>query len=114
METGVTVKPKTSGRIPKTVTAAAVILVLALLAGTSRRIDFQSLLTQGLEWVDTLGPAGPAAFVVMYILACVLMIPGRILTPDAGWSPNARGLDLEVAGVVRPYPAQAEAKPLSA
>ncbi|MDA0322557.1 MAG: TVP38/TMEM64 family protein [Verrucomicrobia bacterium] len=37
-----------------------------------------------LEWVDGLGPLGPAIFIVVYIVACVLFLPGSVLTLGAG------------------------------
>lgn len=38
----------------------------------------------GLDWVEQLGPVGPVIFILMYIVACVLFIPGSALTLGAG------------------------------
>lgn len=38
-----------------------------------------------LNWVDSLGPWGPALFVIIYILGCVLFLPGSLLTIGAGF-----------------------------
>jgi len=38
-----------------------------------------------LGWVDDLGMWGPATVVVIYIVACVFMLPGSILTLGAGF-----------------------------
>jgi uncharacterized membrane protein YdjX (TVP38/TMEM64 family) len=42
------------------------------------------LLTNALNWVEQLGPMGPALFILIYIAACVLFIPGSALTLGAG------------------------------
>lgn len=42
------------------------------------------LLTNALNWVEQLGPTGPAIFILIYIVACVLFIPGSALTLGAG------------------------------
>ena len=42
------------------------------------------LLRRSLDWVAGLGPTGVLAFVVIYILACVFMLPGSVLTLGAG------------------------------
>ena len=44
----------------------------------------QELLRRSLDWVAGLGPTGVIAFVVIYILACVFMLPGSVLTLGAG------------------------------
>lgn len=42
------------------------------------------LLENALHWVEQLGPTGPAIFILLYIAACVLLIPGSPLTLGAG------------------------------
>jgi uncharacterized membrane protein YdjX (TVP38/TMEM64 family) len=37
-----------------------------------------------LEWTKGLGPLGPLVFIAIYIVACVLFVPGSILTIGAG------------------------------
>jgi uncharacterized membrane protein YdjX (TVP38/TMEM64 family) len=37
-----------------------------------------------LEWTKGLGPLGPVVFIAIYIAACVLFVPGSILTIGAG------------------------------
>lgn len=64
-------------------------LVLAALAavaavGAAVYFDVQELLRSALGWIDGLGPAGAAVFVVVYVVACVFFIPGSILTLGAG------------------------------
>ena len=41
-------------------------------------------MTRALEWVSGLGMWGPVIFIIIYIAACVLFIPGTILTLGAG------------------------------
>lgn len=37
-----------------------------------------------LEWISSLGAIGPVVFIASYIVACVLFIPGSIMTIGAG------------------------------
>ncbi len=57
-------------------------LVACLLA--LRTLDIQGLLSRFLVWTEALGPAGPAALVLAYVVACVLLLPGSVLTLGAG------------------------------
>ena len=63
--------------------------VLALLAVASLLIityflDIQELFQVALAWISDLGPWGPVFFIVLYILATVLFLPGLIPTMAAG------------------------------
>ncbi|HZR17696.1 MAG TPA: TVP38/TMEM64 family protein [Verrucomicrobiae bacterium] len=42
------------------------------------------LLKAALDWIGQLGPWGPIVFVVTYVVATVLFIPGSVLTLGAG------------------------------
>lgn len=42
------------------------------------------LLANALNWVEQMGPIGPAIFILIYIFACVLFIPGAALTLGGG------------------------------
>jgi uncharacterized membrane protein YdjX (TVP38/TMEM64 family) len=42
------------------------------------------LLRRALDWVAGLGPAGVIAYIALYVLACVFMLPGSVLTLGAG------------------------------
>lgn len=55
-----------------------------VLLGGFRYFHVQELLRRSLDWVAGLGPTGVIAFVVIYILACVFMLPGSVLTLGAG------------------------------
>ena len=50
----------------------------------ARAIDAPARLAQALVVIRDLGPWGPALFVVLYVLATVLFLPGFILTLGAG------------------------------
>ncbi|MCI0534969.1 MAG: TVP38/TMEM64 family protein, partial [Verrucomicrobiales bacterium] len=50
----------------------------------ARRLDLQNLLREALAWMAGLGAWGPVLFVGLYVAACVLFIPGSLLTLGAG------------------------------
>src|SRR3972149_8091166 len=60
---------------------AAVILLLA----AAKYLHVQELIGEALARIAVLGMWGPVIFIVIYILACVLFIPGAILTLGAGF-----------------------------
>ena len=60
---------------------AAVILLLA----AAKYLHVRELLGEALARIAVLGMWGPVIFIVIYILACVLFIPGAILTLGAGF-----------------------------
>jgi uncharacterized membrane protein YdjX (TVP38/TMEM64 family) len=61
----------------------AVIIVIILVAA-AQYFHIQDLLIKTLTWIAGLGTAAPILFIIIYILACVLFIPGSILTLSAG------------------------------
>lgn len=62
---------------------AAVVVVVGLFV-LFRMFDVQGALTTALERIQSLGFAGYAVFILIYIAACVFFIPGSILTLGAG------------------------------
>ena len=58
---------------------AGIIIVLAL-----KYFRVQDLLKAALDWIGKLGPWGPVFFVVLYVVATVLFVPGSVLTLGAG------------------------------
>lgn len=62
--------------------AGAVAMVLVVAA--ARALDAPALLRAVLDRFQDLGPWGPAAFVALYVVATVLLLPGSILTLGAG------------------------------
>ncbi len=62
---------------------AAVFLAVDLLVA-AQFFNVRALLQQGLDWIEHLGAVGAAVFIVFYILATVLFLPGSVLTLGAG------------------------------
>ncbi len=59
------------------------VLVVALIVG-AKFFNFQGILKNALESIAHLGPWGPAAFILIYIVATVVLIPGSLLTLGSG------------------------------
>ncbi len=59
------------------------LLAVALMAA-ARFFNVQDLFRDALAWISGLGPLGPIMFIGLYIVACVLLLPGAILTLGAG------------------------------
>lgn len=60
------------------------IIAVALLLAAAKYFNVQILLKNSLNWISGLGYLGPIVFILIYILATVLFIPGSILTLGAG------------------------------
>ncbi len=58
--------------------------VVAVLVIGGKYLNLPQRLADALEWIEDLGPAGMGVYALLYILACVLFIPGSILTLGAG------------------------------
>ena len=65
-------------RILLLVAAAAALLLLG------RAVDAGTWLAAALGWIRGLGPAAPGAYLLLYVIACVLLLPGSVLTLGAG------------------------------
>jgi uncharacterized membrane protein YdjX (TVP38/TMEM64 family) len=63
--------------------AIALVAALALLVA-ARALGVTDALRGLLEWISSLGAIGPLVFILAYIAACVLFIPGSIMTIGAG------------------------------
>lgn len=72
------VRPGSRGRIALWIGGLVALLALV------RYADAPALLRSGLAGLGGLGPWGPPIFVLMYVLATVLFLPGWILTLGAG------------------------------
>ena len=59
--------------------AAAVALLLL-----ARALDAGAWLAAALTWIRGLGPLAPLVFLLIYVIACVLLLPGSVLTLGAG------------------------------
>ncbi len=67
--------------LPKLALLAA---VAVLVVGLIVYFDVDELLKGAMDYIAELGPVGAAVFVAVYIVACVLMVPGSVLTLGAG------------------------------
>jgi uncharacterized membrane protein YdjX (TVP38/TMEM64 family) len=64
-----------------------ILIILAVVAGlvvASRTLPVTQWLKSFLEWTEGLGFWGPTLLAGFYVLACVLFVPGSILTLGAG------------------------------
>jgi uncharacterized membrane protein YdjX (TVP38/TMEM64 family) len=59
------------------------VAVFALLIA-ARWLGVGAALRELLEWISSLGAIAPVVFILAYIVACVLFIPGSIMTIGAG------------------------------
>ena len=64
--------------------AAGALLIALGLIFILRQLRASGFLERILQWLNQLGPWGPIAFVLIYILAVLLLVPGSILTLGAG------------------------------
>ena len=64
--------------------ALIVMLIATVVVLGGRSVDLQQRLAEALAWIDGLGAVGFVVFVVLYVLACVFLIPGSLLTLGAG------------------------------
>lgn len=62
----------------------AVAMALALLLVSSRLFDAEDTVASGLDWVESQGLLGYLVLIFLYVLACVLFVPGSLLTFGAG------------------------------
>jgi uncharacterized membrane protein YdjX (TVP38/TMEM64 family) len=76
-------KPVKNGLSAKIKLMAGILLVVAL-AVAAQYFNLQGLLKSALSWTESLGAAGFAVFILIYILATVVFLPGSILTLGAG------------------------------
>ncbi len=65
----------------KLIAAVGGIFILLIAA---HYFNVQELLTRALAYIAGLGAWGPLLFIAIYILACVLFLPGSVLTLGAG------------------------------
>ncbi len=73
--------PSRSGTAIKALMAATVVGGVLVAA---KYFNLQEVLRQALAWISGLGAAGLLIFIALYIMACVLLLPGSILTLGAG------------------------------
>jgi uncharacterized membrane protein YdjX (TVP38/TMEM64 family) len=62
-----------------------VVLIIAGLFAAMRLLNVQQYLKDALDWINRSGFIGGLVFILIYILATVLFVPGSILTLGAGF-----------------------------
>ncbi|MHC4365123.1 MAG: TVP38/TMEM64 family protein [Planctomycetota bacterium] len=60
-------------------------VIIAVLITAVILLPVKQWLVKALEWINSLGVYGPVFVVVFYIAACILFLPGSILTLGAGF-----------------------------
>ncbi len=70
-------------KISKLKLIALVVAAVAVVA-LARYFRVDQLLKETVDWIAGQGAVGALAFIVIYIAACVLLVPGSILTLGAG------------------------------
>ena len=60
------------------------IILIAALIAAAKYFNVQGLLKSTLTWIAGLGAWGPVTFIIIYILATILFIPGSLLTLGSG------------------------------
>lgn len=68
-------------RAIKAILATVVIVVLVVAV---KHFDLQQVCRDVLAWISGLGPLGLLIFITLYIVACVFLLPGSVLTLGAG------------------------------
>ena len=61
-----------------------VLFAIAALVAAAKVFDLERGFHDTLAWISGLGPLGPLIFIGLYIVACVLLLPGSIPTLGAG------------------------------
>ena len=73
-----------SAKKNKIIKIVLAVLILAALIAAANSFDLQQIFRDTLAWISGLGVIAPVIFIAIYILACVLLLPGSILTLGAG------------------------------
>jgi uncharacterized membrane protein YdjX (TVP38/TMEM64 family) len=74
----------TDGRSSEYTKRILIALIIISAAAAFIFLDIKETFRSALLWIENQGNVGIAAFCAIYILACVLLIPGSILTLGAG------------------------------
>ncbi len=85
--TGMSSKTKpipTRDRSSVIVKVIAMAIFVLVFVGAATFFDLQQAFQDMLAWIEQSGPAGLLVFFVLYVFACVFMLPGTILTLGAG------------------------------
>ncbi len=75
---------KPTSRWNPAIKLALALLVVAGVLVAAKFLHVPDLLRSLLRWIENLGGWAPVIFILVYIVACVLFLPGSILTLGAG------------------------------
>jgi uncharacterized membrane protein YdjX (TVP38/TMEM64 family) len=73
-----------SSRSPLLKKILPTLVIVGLLVAAFRALPLADWLQSALNWVDSLGPWGPVAFIFLYALAVVFFFPASVMTLAAG------------------------------
>jgi uncharacterized membrane protein YdjX (TVP38/TMEM64 family) len=76
-------KPAEKGKV-KILKIIGFVVVVAALIAAAKIFNLQQVFRDILSWISGLGTLAPLIFIIIYIMACVLLLPGSILTLGAG------------------------------
>ena len=76
--------PRASHRVRRLAVGPWLVFLAAIIASLTF-FPVAEYFTWLLEWTDSLGSWGPVLFVVVYMVVCLLFLPGSILTLGAGF-----------------------------
>jgi uncharacterized membrane protein YdjX (TVP38/TMEM64 family) len=62
----------------------ALAALLAILLASTRLFNAEDVVAAALDWVESQGLLGYLALIFLYVIACVLFVPGSLLTFGAG------------------------------
>jgi uncharacterized membrane protein YdjX (TVP38/TMEM64 family) len=75
---------KTRGSVAPIIKLAAATTVAIVLVVAGRRLGAGAAFRDAIEWISSLGALAPVAFIMIYIVACVLFVPGSVISLGAG------------------------------
>ena len=73
-----------NNRLAAVARVAALVAAAVLLLAAGHYLGAGAAWKRAVEWIGSLGPLAPIAFIVAYIAACVLLLPGSLLTIAGG------------------------------
>jgi uncharacterized membrane protein YdjX (TVP38/TMEM64 family) len=68
----------------KAIKPIIILVVIAALLAAAKVFDLKQGFRDTLTWISDLGPLGPLIFIGLYIVVCVMLLPGSIPTLGAG------------------------------
>src|SRR6266436_841390 len=73
-----------NNRLAAVARVAALVVAAVLLLAAGHYLGAGAAWKRAIEWIGSLGALAPIVFIVSYIAACVLLLPGSLLTIAGG------------------------------